>query len=132
MKTIEKIRIMQSWMDGKVIQKYVNGSWVDCEGEEEPSWDWGTCEYRIKTNPTYRPYNNKNEAYEEAKKHGFFVNFNGCSIVSIVCFENDGVFLHGFKEKHDFYSLEDNELMTWQDDGTPLGIYTGEKDIFRK
>jgi hypothetical protein len=51
--TIEAIRVMQAFVDGKDIQvKDFNGVWI----EVDPSWNFNTREYRIKPTPVLRPW----------------------------------------------------------------------------
>lgn len=49
MNTVEKMKIMQAWLDGKKIRYRVEGGvWCytdsSCPG---PTWDWSTCVYEI-------------------------------------------------------------------------------------
>lgn len=62
-KTIEAIKVMQAWLDGKVIQARGTlegeSEWADmqsivgpCVSEHGvPIWNWGTSEYRVKPEP---------------------------------------------------------------------------------
>lgn len=69
MTTEEKIKVMQAYLEGKQIQckavKYDICIWLD---DNNPSWDWNNCEYRIKSEPTYRPYKDIEEMLEDFKK----------------------------------------------------------------
>ena len=54
--TIEAIRIMQAYVDGKEVeaQRPIAGScWIPAS---EPRWDWFNCTYRIKPTETLRPW----------------------------------------------------------------------------
>ena len=54
--TIEAIRIMQAYVDGKEVeaQRPIAGScWISAS---EPRWDWFNCIYRIKPTPVLRPW----------------------------------------------------------------------------
>lgn len=56
MNTKQKMEIMQAHLDGKQIQvkKWIY-DWEDLEQTDEPIWEWGHAEYRIKpTEPTER------------------------------------------------------------------------------
>ena len=69
MKTIqEMVDIMQAYQEGKQIQIYdkIHNQWVD----EEPNWNWGLHEYRIKPNPDFVPFENTEEFLEAQRKHG--------------------------------------------------------------
>jgi hypothetical protein len=53
--TIEAIRVMQAFVDGKgVIYRHVRSAIWDTL--ISPKWDWETCIYRIKPTPTFRPW----------------------------------------------------------------------------
>ena len=51
--TIEAIRIMQAYVDGKEVEHRYNGKWVKISA---PRWDWDNTEYRIKPTATLRPW----------------------------------------------------------------------------
>jgi hypothetical protein len=53
--TIEAIKVMQAFVDGKeVIARHVNfGTW---DTLISPKWSWEDCEYRIKPTPVLRPW----------------------------------------------------------------------------
>ena len=51
--TKEAIRIMQAFVDGKEVEHRYNGKWVKIY---VPRWDWDDTDYRIKPNPTFRPW----------------------------------------------------------------------------
>ena len=51
--TIEAIRIMQAYVDGKEVESLYGGKWaLACI----PRWDWDDTEYRIKPTATLRPW----------------------------------------------------------------------------
>ena len=51
--TIEAIRIMQAFVDGKEVQLRVDDGW---KGTFIPLWQWHTEDYRIKPTATLRPW----------------------------------------------------------------------------
>ena len=54
--TIESIRVMQAYVDGKEVeaQRPIAGSfWIPAS---EPRWDWFNCTYRIKPTAKLRPW----------------------------------------------------------------------------
>lgn len=68
MTTKEMIEVMQAYERGEQIE-YREAAY-DCNSLEEddwlnleskPIWDWNGFEYRIKPQPTYRPYKNAEE-----------------------------------------------------------------------
>ena len=55
--TIEAIRVMQAFVDGKEVEwcyRSIKG-W-DAIITISPKWNWEDCEYRIKPTPTLRPW----------------------------------------------------------------------------
>lgn len=70
MSTEEKIKIMQAYTEGKEIQSkaVIGEQWCD---DTKPTWDWNHFEYRIKPEPTYRPYKNLEEFKQDiVRKYG--------------------------------------------------------------
>jgi hypothetical protein len=52
--TIEAIRVMQAYVDGKVVEyEHPNGMWLMTP---TPCWNWNSGEYRIKPTATLRPW----------------------------------------------------------------------------
>lgn len=60
-----KISVMQAYKDGKRIE-YTSGSyWVEWMLPQEPTWNWVECDYRVKEEPKYVPYENTEELIED-------------------------------------------------------------------
>ena len=53
--TIEAIRVMQAWVDGKEVECQYHGSETPSNAPN-PSWNWFDCTYRIKPTPVLRPW----------------------------------------------------------------------------
>jgi len=51
--TIEAIKVMQGFVDGKEVEHRYNGKWVKIY---VPRWDWDDTEYRIKPTAKLRPW----------------------------------------------------------------------------
>ena len=51
--TIEAIRVMQAYVDGKEVECKYSYGWVRID---QPTWDWFKCQYRIKPTKTLRPW----------------------------------------------------------------------------
>lgn len=68
MTTEEKVKVMTAYTEGKQIQIYnfSNKTWEDIN--HEPVWDWDNCLYRVKPEPTYRPYHSDEEMLDDIKK----------------------------------------------------------------
>ena len=65
--------VIKAFTEGKTIQHYESrlGSWYDLTGvdlsfSDDPSF------YRVKPEPNYRPFNNREECWEEMHKHSDF------------------------------------------------------------
>lgn len=56
----EKIEVMQAFVNGNQIEGKSKRS-DEWKLVENPVWDWGINEYRVKHEPMYRPYINTNE-----------------------------------------------------------------------
>jgi hypothetical protein len=51
--TIEAIRVMQAFVDGKEVEHLYDGKWVKIY---VPRWNWDDTKYRIKPTATLRPW----------------------------------------------------------------------------
>lgn len=113
--------IIKAFSEGKTIQsRCIKGDtslWYD---DEDPSFD-GDFEYRIKPEPKYRPFKNKEECWAEMQKHQPIGWIKGkvdgllyliAAVVSKNDIRVDGVFL----------SLDCIEESYTFADGTPFGI----------
>lgn len=95
--------IIQAYVEGKTIQsRCVKGDtslWYD---EEDPSFD-DDFEYRIKSEPKYRPFANAEECWAEMQKHPPFgwVKTIGVRISFAVC-KSIGELVSRFR-KHSSY-----------------------------
>lgn len=123
MKTIkEKIEVMQAFADGKTIQIAHKDDdyaiWTDCTAE--PIWNWNHCDFRVKPEPTYRPYESVAELVEDYKAR-FHVDNPSYTMPTIWYREkNIGIiFLYDvFDDNEDFLQ----ELVRYEYlDGTPFG-----------
>lgn len=55
--TKEKIEVMKAYEEGKVIECRSSGlGWKEWILPQEPAWNWAECDYRVKEEPKYRPY----------------------------------------------------------------------------
>lgn len=128
--TIERIKVMQAYADGKDIEAWdeVKQIW---ELVIEPSWaDFG--KYRIKPEPTYRPFENAQECLEEMKRHepfGWIKNKpdagNGCSAITEISCSYGAYFI---KLGEDWLCsdvvFQNNTFF----DGTPFGVKVEDKE----
>ena len=121
----EMLPVLQAFADGKTIEsRCIKGDkslWYD---DEDPGFD-DDLEYRIKPEPTYRPFKDAEECWLEMQKHQPFgwvkwndVRYNIYEVSSIsVCLIN------GNCENMDFaYAYQ---KLTF-DDGLPFGVKVEE------
>ena len=122
MKVSEQIEIMKAYEDGKTIeQKRFGGTeWNSIVHVEDFPFDFVANEYRIATEPKYRPYESVEEAFNEAKKHGFWMrNVDRMYLRFIDSFhknQNNDIYLGD-------YSADDIlDMFVWHDDDSPCGV----------
>nr|DAG57524.1 MAG TPA: hypothetical protein [Caudoviricetes sp.] len=121
MKVSEQIAIMKAYEDGKTIEgkRYEETEWKSLEYVENYPFDFVMNDYRIATEPKYRPYESVEEAFLEAKKHGFWVKEESSGFLILIdSFSEDyGVV---YIVAHKAAELLDD--FVWQDDGSPCGV----------
>ena len=122
MKVSEQIAIIKAYQDGKTIERraFFTSAWKSIDNIENYQFNFSEYEYRIKQVPKYRPYESVDEAFNEAKKHGFWVrNVDRMYLRFIYCFnatKNRGIYLGD-------YSADDIlDMFVWNDDGSPCGV----------
>ena len=121
MKVSEQIAIMKAYEDGKTIEgkRYEETEWKSLEYVENYPFDFFSNEYRIATEPKYRPYESVEEVFNEAKKHGFWVknkSHNLRIIWIIECSESGILYIGGIN------ASEYLNNFVWCDDGSPCGV----------
>ena len=120
----ELLPIIQAFAEGKTIQERKLGTtdWIDTE---TPCFNSTWAEFRIKSEPKYRPFKTQEECWKEMLKHQPFgwvkeiscemlYLINGISNESIVIMED----INSFKEAMNIYEFKD---------GTPFGIKKEEQ-----
>ena len=124
-KVKELLPILEAYANGKTIQ-YCNQEyhWEDVKPDEHLDFGGDVINYRIKSEPKYRPFKNAEECFEEMQKHQPFgwvkneqMKFN------IVCIRPNGtvrtVINNGIYNS--WYSFKDSFQLKFID-GTPFGI----------
>ena len=122
MKVSEQIAIMKAYEDGKTIEQkhYDEFEWESIVYVESFPFDFVSNEYRIKPEDKYRPYESVDEAFSEAKKHGFWMrNVDRMYLRFIDGFhitKNSDIFICD-------YCVDDIlDMFVWADDGSPCGV----------
>lgn len=131
MKVSEQIVIMKAYEDGKTIEvkRYDETKWKSLDYVENYKFNFSCYEYRIKPVPKYRPYKSVEEAFNEAKKHEFWVREKDRKYMSIICRLSTKVIrvnnLDTTKEVVYINGDSSDYLLknfVWADDNSPCGI----------
>lgn len=125
MKVSEQIAIIKAYQDGKTIERraFFTSAWKSIDNIENYQFNFSEYEYRIATDPKYRPYESVEEAFQAAKEHGFFVKCKNkeslCTIYDFGCGICGDVYLNGYD------ALKFMNDYVWLDDGSPCGVKIG-------
>ena len=121
MKVSEQIAIMIAYQDLKTIEqkRFDRTEWESIVYDENFQFNFSEYEYRIKPVPKYRPYESVEEAFEEAKKHGFWVKHKSSGRI---CFST-----RFLEERNTIYINSQASVCglgdyIWLDDGSPCGV----------
>ena len=121
MKVSEQIAIMKAYEDGKTIEqkRFDKTEWESIVYDEDFHFDFASYEYRIKPVPKYRPYESVEEAFAEAKKHGFWMKHKQSGRI---CFST-----RFLEERNTIYINSQSSVCglddyVWFDDGSPCGV----------
>ena len=122
MKVSEQIAIMKAYEVGKTIEgkRYEETEWKSLEYVENYPFDFVANEYRIKPECKYRPFESVDEAFIEAKKHGFwlmhidrgYLRFIGSFNIT----NNNDIYLG------DYCAEDILDMFVWVNDGSPCGV----------
>ena len=119
----ELLHIIQAYAEGKAIEsRCIKGDtslWYD---DEDPSFD-NDLEYRIKSEPKYRPFANAEECWQEMLKHKPFGWIKGKegehhSLITSIIADEEEVYINGISG---FVLDEVMEHYTFAD-GLPFGV----------
>ena len=117
--------IIKAFSEGKTIQwRYIKGNtslWWD---DNNPTFEIGDFDYRIKPEPKYRPFNNARECWEEMQKHQPFGWISNGELLFNIISIGEGITIHN-SISNCGYSFKSAVSLTFAD-GTPFGIL--EKD----
>ena len=121
MKVSEQIAIMKAFEDGKNIEvkRYDKTKWESIVYIDNYQFDFVSNEYRIKQVPKYRPYESVEEAFNDAKKHGFWMKHKSSGRI---CFST-----RFLEERNTIYINSQASVCglgdyIWLDDGSPCGV----------
>ena len=121
MKVSEQIAIMIAYQDLKTIEqkRFDRTEWESIVYDENFQFNFSEYEYRIKPVPKYRPYESVDEAFKEAKKHGFWMKHKSSGRI---CFST-----RFLEERNTIYINSQASVCglgdyIWLDDGSPCGV----------
>jgi|GEM_PF-6791601 len=121
MKVSEQIAIMKAYEDGKTIERTISdeSEWESLDYVENYPFDFVMNDYRIATEPKYRPYDSIEEAFNEAKKHGFWVKnkSHNLRMIGIIEGTKSGILYIGGINASEYLNN-----FVWNDDGSPCGV----------
>lgn len=117
MKTTEEmIEVMQAYVDGKTVECCTINTGDDWCAIHYPSWDWSCCDYRVKPEPHYVPYDSVLEVERDKwirKKNSRKSIFK----ITIIDFDDNAVCVNGGFWKTMKKLFEEFEY----EDGSPCG-----------
>ena len=116
--TKELLPIMEAYSEGKTIQIWDESKWVDLN---EASFGASPDKYRIKPEPKYRPFKNREECWQEMHNHSDFgwltrIDTGNFEHIKSVCQETIEFIVTNA------YLYEDAFKYYKFPDGTPFGI----------
>ena len=121
MKVSEQIAIMNAYEDGKTIEqkRFDRTEWESIVYDEDFPFDFASYEYRIKPEDKYRPYESVDEAFADAKKHGFWMKHKPSGRI---CFST-----RFLEERNTIYINSQASVIglddyVWLDDGSHCGV----------
>lgn len=120
--TKQAAEIMLAFAEGKKIQvkNKDENKWFDFTKYTNPTWNFDDFDYRIAPERKYRPFKNADEAFQEAKKHGFWVK-DETGNYRLICYIYDkGAEIAN--EMLNSYTYDDILSFVWADDGSKCGI----------
>lgn len=107
--------VMMAYAEGKDVEFRQDGeNWDICKGDsyDELDFNFRLCEYRIKKEPTYRSFKDKEECWAEMQKHQPF---------GWMKYKSDGEFFYITFLCDETNFIDAYEKLTFAD-GTPFGI----------
>ena len=115
---------MKAYEDGKTIEqkRFDRNEWESIVYAENFPFDFLMNEYRINPEDKYRHFQTIDEAFNEAKKHGFWLKHK---LSGRICF------LTSFLEERNTIYINSRATVcglndyVWLDDGSPCGVKIG-------
>lgn len=126
--------ILQAFAEGKVIETRTDPNVVGKGLEDMNDWTeineiehWNNIQYRVKSEPTYRPFKDTEECWKEMQKHqpfGWIADIDSCRYILAV---GEGSVVFKSFNSSDFCKSFDEVMDTYTfADGTPFGVKVEE------
>lgn len=124
--TKERIKVMQAYLDGKLIQYYdeYDKKWYLTE---RPEWNTLT-KYRIKPESTYRPFESAQECIEEMRKHEPFGWVKDKPEFGYTCSAITRVSTSLIRRDETWYGPKEMFQYSTFLDGSPFGVKVEDKE----
>ena len=111
--------VLNAYAEGKPIEVFLDGEWSEITSDGLFNFDVENDYYRIKKEPTCRPFKNAKELLEEMQKHkpvGWLVSYKAFSIIT--AFNNEVIEFGNSKYKFEEILINGITFA----DGKPFGI----------
>lgn len=117
--------LIQAFVEGKTIQTKNGSKWVDIDSDKnqlilDSVVTYQDC-FRIKPEPSYRPFRNVEECWQEMLKHapfGIMSSKNSKDYMSFMSLNDEGCDFCGYEGENFESAFDDIQFA----DGTPFGI----------
>lgn len=117
--------LIQAFVEGKTIQTKNGSKWIDIDSDKnklilDSVVTYQDC-FRIKPEPSYRPFRNVEECWQEMLKHapfGIMSSKNSKDYMSFMSLNNEGCDFCGYEGENFESAFDDIQFA----DGTPFGI----------
>lgn len=117
--------LIQAFVEGKTIQTKNGSKWIDIDSDKnqlilDSVVTYQDC-FRIKPRPSYRPFRNVEECWQEMLKHapfGIMSSKNSKDYMSFMSLNDEGCDFCGYEGENFESAFDDIQFA----DGTPFGI----------
>lgn len=117
--------LIQAFVEGKTIQTKNGSKWIDIDSDKnqlilDSVVTYQDC-FRIKSEPSYRPFRNVEECWQEMLKHapfGIMSSKNSKDYMSFMSLNDEGCDFCGYEGENFESAFDDIQFA----DGTPFGI----------
>lgn len=117
--------LIQAFVEGKTIQTKNGSKWIDIDSDKnklilDSVVTYQDC-FRIKPEPSYRPFRNVEECWQEMLKHapfGIMSSKNRKDYMSFMSLNDEGCDFCGYEGENFESAFDDIQFA----DGTPFGI----------